>query len=776
MKEKVMGVLVSVCVMLAVAVGAFAVVSANAAETGSDASYRIQGYDNNSGDYIIAKYNVKDYGATGDGETDDTAAFTRLFSELRRDTSIPGAVVYVPAGRYKLTRSLTVPANVHLRGHWNNPKLGTTGEESVLLACVESAENEQAASTAAGLIVLNTHATITDMVIYYPEQSPDDIKPYPYSIYANSHMLSVRNITLINSYNGVQMGAKDKGSSHTVQNIYGTVLHRGVTLDFNYSDGVVQSIGFSSEYWKNYGNLSGEQVDKVKAFTKENATAVFIGKNDDYYVMDVDCPLDEFKEVFSVNYNYEADTSDGTPPFGYGVAIGLNGASTVMNKPEDYNTNNALPMPKDIDSVKGSEKFMYESVPDRFSTKKDIFNVKDYGASGKENDDSTFALSAALEEAEKNGGGVVYLPAGTYKVSAPLTVPRNVELRGESEDFWMGEATHIDVNWGKGKSDEAFITLSADSGIQGISFRTVGLYQEGVVQTLKTGVESMPEWAWMIRGAGKNVWLENVEFYNVMQGVDFASAACDNFVIRGIYGTALKQGAAIGGGTKGGRLENFQMSYSLWFEGEGRQISFNDFLNYTSHRMTGLAFGDCSDIIASNVGGFGLKNSVVLHEENGKVPTNLIFYKILADSPFGHNGFLAEVGDKISVLGLSTGVNSTMYQGETVGALMRVTDTFNGKMRVIVQNSWGNAKNVIADGKDVVVYYEGEQNTDMIEHNISFEKYPETIEINNNSVPPTQITETKNNTWLVFGICIAVAAVAIGAALLVLLLLKKKNG
>ncbi|MBM4644177.1 hypothetical protein GS464_16310 [Rhodococcus hoagii] len=45
------------------------------------------------------------------------------------------------------------------------------------------------------------------------------------------------------------------------------------------------------------------------------------------------------------------------------------------------------------------------------------FNVKDYGALGDGTTDDTDSIQDALDAAESAGGGEVYFPAGTYKVS-----------------------------------------------------------------------------------------------------------------------------------------------------------------------------------------------------------------------------------------------------------------------------------------------------------------------------------------------------------------------
>jgi hypothetical protein len=55
---------------------------------------------------------VKDFGAKGDGVTDDSAAFTAALAYL----SPSGGVLEVPVGTYKLTSSLTIPSSVSIIG------------------------------------------------------------------------------------------------------------------------------------------------------------------------------------------------------------------------------------------------------------------------------------------------------------------------------------------------------------------------------------------------------------------------------------------------------------------------------------------------------------------------------------------------------------------------------------------------------------------------------------------------------------------------------------
>ncbi len=68
------------------------------------------------------------------------------------------------------------------------------------------------------------------------------------------------------------------------------------------------------------------------------------------------------------------------------------------------------------------------------------FDVREFGAEGSGATDDTAAIQAALDKGGAAGGGVVYLPRGRYRVTATLTLPRFVALRGEKRElvslFW----------------------------------------------------------------------------------------------------------------------------------------------------------------------------------------------------------------------------------------------------------------------------------------------------------------------------------------------------
>jgi hypothetical protein len=62
-----------------------------------------------------------------------------------------------------------------------------------------------------------------------------------------------------------------------------------------------------------------------------------------------------------------------------------------------------------------------------------VFNVRDFGARGDNITDDSDAFHRALSAIEKNGGGVIYCPAGTYRLNGTFRLPRRVLIRGDGK-------------------------------------------------------------------------------------------------------------------------------------------------------------------------------------------------------------------------------------------------------------------------------------------------------------------------------------------------------
>ena len=62
-------------------------------------------------------HSVCDFGARGDGKTDDTAAFQKALDTVAQ---AGGGVVYAPRGNYFFSGHLNIPSAVTLKGVWES--------------------------------------------------------------------------------------------------------------------------------------------------------------------------------------------------------------------------------------------------------------------------------------------------------------------------------------------------------------------------------------------------------------------------------------------------------------------------------------------------------------------------------------------------------------------------------------------------------------------------------------------------------------------------------
>lgn len=80
-----------------------------------------------------------------------------------------------------------------------------------------------------------------------------------------------------------------------------------------------------------------------------------------------------------------------------------------------------------------------------------IYNVLAYGAAGNGSNDDAGAIQDAIDACSSDGGGVVFLPKGTYKITVPLDMLSFVTMRGvgpKSIIDWRGTTNANAVNFG----------------------------------------------------------------------------------------------------------------------------------------------------------------------------------------------------------------------------------------------------------------------------------------------------------------------------------------
>lgn len=273
-------------------------------------------------DTFVAAYNAKDFGATGDGTTDVTAIFQRLLDSLGR---LGGGTLFVPEGRYVVKGKLEVPKGVTIRGEWRKPVKGEPIQGTILMAYAGRGDEE-----AAPFLTMVTSSAVRDLAIWYPEQLPDDIVPYPPAIlfgkpnYFGNEFANAKNVTLVNAYSGAVFSRANGGAAPVISGLYGTPLSRGIEIDNIVDVGRIDWVDFSPAYWAGSGLPNAPAAGGgYEKWIYENGTGIVMRRNDWSYASYVAV------EGYNVGFlSGLSKTTEGASPNGHNYGLRLVGCKT----------------------------------------------------------------------------------------------------------------------------------------------------------------------------------------------------------------------------------------------------------------------------------------------------------------------------------------------------------------------------------------------------------------------------------------------------------------
>lgn len=245
--------------------------------------------------------NVKDFGAKADSVTDDTAAFNAAFDAVKEKCG----TVFVPSGNYLIKTHLEIPRGVTLEGIWNYPpadlekyiKDNKAVQGSTLLA-VEGAGSEAGTP----FITMKTNSTLKGISIYYPEQTPDNLHPYPWCIGGDGVDIAILDCMLVNPWQGVDLGTKSC-DRHMVRNVYGMPLRRGLFVDKCFDIGRIENVHFWP-FWNTWG-WTQEQGKKIEAIVTGQGEAFIFARTDWEYVTNT------FSWGYKIGYHFTTSKDGG---------------------------------------------------------------------------------------------------------------------------------------------------------------------------------------------------------------------------------------------------------------------------------------------------------------------------------------------------------------------------------------------------------------------------------------------------------------------------------
>ncbi len=225
-------------------------------------------------------YSVRDFGARGDGKTDDTAAFQKA---LNAAAGAGGGVVSAPRGNYFFSGHLKVPRAVTLKGVWESVPSHTgfrsrdrakpTDDGTTFLVT----ENE-GKEDGEPFITLDDDSTLKGVVLYYPRQNPDgEPAAYPWAVAMRGKNPAVVGVELLNPYNGIDASCNER---HLIRDVQGQPLRRGIFVDAIFDVGRIENVHFNP-WWSVQPELARWQQAHGEAF--------IFGRSDWQYVFNTFC-------------------------------------------------------------------------------------------------------------------------------------------------------------------------------------------------------------------------------------------------------------------------------------------------------------------------------------------------------------------------------------------------------------------------------------------------------------------------------------------------------
>ncbi|HET6384129.1 MAG TPA: hypothetical protein VFJ58_12120, partial [Armatimonadota bacterium] len=171
-------------------------------------------------------------------------------------------------------------------------------------------------------VELKQSSAIRGFTMVWPEETSDNIVPYPWAIHGVGMYNTVEDVTFINAYQGIKIG-QPFSEIHLIRNVFGCVLRRGIFIDTTSDIGRIENVHFNPDQWQRSGHPSYIQgKGDVARYMQDNLEAFIFGRTDWEYV------LNTFVYAAKIAYHFIA-TPSGTCN-GQFSGIGADGCRTCV--------------------------------------------------------------------------------------------------------------------------------------------------------------------------------------------------------------------------------------------------------------------------------------------------------------------------------------------------------------------------------------------------------------------------------------------------------------
>lgn len=196
-----------------------------------------------AGDEPKRALNVYDFGAKGDGTSDDTGAFQAALNTAGN----LGGIVEAPEGEFRIDGSIVIPESTALQGSFLSVPSHAhyTPNKGTVFLSYGSRSNESATP----LFTLQRDSALRGVTIFYPEQAVDKApEPYPWSIDMVADNAAVEDVECLNCYNAIR--AVNAGR-HYIARVQGQPINIGLYIDSTYDIGRVEDVHWNPWYSDN---------------------------------------------------------------------------------------------------------------------------------------------------------------------------------------------------------------------------------------------------------------------------------------------------------------------------------------------------------------------------------------------------------------------------------------------------------------------------------------------------------------------------------------------
>lgn len=637
----------------------------------------------------VGDLNSLDFGADPTGLSDSTAA---IQDALNHCSNQGGGTVYLPAGRYLITSTVRIPAFTSL--------CGTNG--TVILA-----KPPQTTEPEGILFRIGGSAGVCGLTVYYPDQCIDDVKPYSYTFYTdgrheNFMLASVYHCTVINGYLGIGACVFEDNPHEmlTIDHVCGTFLSSGAVV-YNQCDvGTWKSLTVSPSVWADAAEFNPPSYEEIAAYTCEHTTGLTLG--DLEWTEFADTEIQSCKIGIRIVKGKRIEFAGSLYDLrirGCGVGVlcesmderwGTVIANACIEGHECAVRNLTGGVVKMSGTLlKGSaEGEIIYSDPDKnfpsidwnktHAVPREYLVIADgLGTSHDKAEnapDITASIQKLIDQLAKDGGGILYLPAGVYRMNKALIVHDNIQLRGASSVPTRAQGcktggTVIYCGFRKTPACDtpecgrAFITLRKNAGVKGLR-----------ILCPDNNPPKIRETSYMIRadisvGSG-NSYCENVCIAGASHGINFC---CDNHFVKKLvtlcYTTAMRLGGR--NGHCEGCLQNGTVLVRCNDKGRINPLNERDvfttlFDPITRQNTSLIVLASAYGQVIFNTFAYGVKHFAYIIQSR-----NALLYNVGADN------IGSDAAQIFAIDSTFTSVNSMRYNGHSVNLIRSCAKLYN---------------------------------------------------------------------------------------------------